>query len=505
MSEGPMIEQASSIGSKTPDRSPSGESHEPKVKLGKRRSLASRYPTNVIGKIAQRAHGLVEKLPDIVDKKTLNEAVDIETRFVKDHLQGVLTKETKVPGTEIDRGVSVRFERAEIARALKAFKSLPERKAFFQKIEKAKQRQEDPGSHIEALRQFDGKFRKGVSELEKNLDTLYRQFYENRIPVKINDPELGIDEISVAVLDLNPPKKGEEDARIPYVLIPTYASSPVQTAEFSIQLALKRGLKGEKVMVWTFPEKYLLSKPAADWLEKLRKNGTLEPYARAVGKTIQKLRGEEIPEDKRITTERINLVGISMGAAIVLEMAADPDFSGQIEDLIVVEPPSVIKKSSAKFLIDYGLRESPRALVNAEERIKVAVGENARENVATLTKTPFVVTPILAKELIPQKKLRRIRPHGRFQVWFGGDSSVTGRKTREAFLEAESARRDDPNASPLEMYVIKGGRHQSPIVHSGGVTAVITAKERPSQTVTTLAQEDLDNSAAASILNNLTA
>ncbi|MCL6096556.1 MAG: hypothetical protein M1444_02625 [Patescibacteria group bacterium] len=488
MPERPMIERRPHIGLETPYQSRSGESLSPKVKLGKRRSLASRYPTNIIGRIAQGAHGLVEQLPDSVDKKTLNKAVDIETGFVKDHLQGVITKKTKVPGTDIDRGVAVRFEREEIHRVYRLLK---------QQVEFAKQRGEDGAGEKAMLAAFRIKAR----VLEKNLDKVYRQFYGNRISVKINNPELGIDEISVAVLDLNPPKEGEEDTRTPYVLIPTYASSPVQTAEFSMQLALK----GERVMVWTFPEKYLLSKPADNWLDKLQKNGTLEPYARAVEKTIQKLREDKIPKDKRITADRINLVGLSMGAAIALEIAADSNFSGQIQDLIVVEPPSVFKRTQAELLAAYGLRESSRALVNAEERIKVAVGENARENVATLVKTPFVVTPILARELITMEKLQRIRPHGRFQVWFGGHSSVTGKKTREAFLEAESDRKKDPNASPLEMYVIKGGRHQSPIVHSGGVTAVITAKERPSQTVTTLAQEDLDNSAAASILNNLAA
>ncbi len=489
MPEGPMIEQASSIGYKAPDKSPSTKPFNPDVRLGKRRALLSRYPTNVIGRITQGVHGLVEKLPDSVDKKTLNKAIDIEAEFAENHLQGVLTKETKVPGTDIDRGVSVRFEREEIFRAYKLLK---------RQIELTKQKGEDKARETAMLADF----REKARILEKNLDKVYRQFYENRISVKINDPELGVDEISVAVLDLNPPKEGEKDTRTPYVLIPTYASSPVQTAEFSMQLALK----GQKVMVLTYPEKYLLSKPADDWLGKLQKNGTLEPYAEVAGKVIQKLReDEEIPEDKRITTRRINLVGLSMGAAIVLEMAADPNFSEQIEDLIVIEPASVFERTTAELLVDYGLRESSRALVNAEERIKVAVGENARENTATLAKTPFVVIPILAKKLITQEKLERIRPHGRFQVWFGGHSSVTGKRTREAFLEAESARRNDPNANPLEMFVIKGGRHQAPIVHSGGVTAVITAKERPSQTVTTLTSKDLDNSAAASILNNLTA
>lgn len=449
-----------------------------KPHLGKRRAFVASFP-KVVERVSGFTHRVIDWMPEAVDKKTLHKATSMEALAVQKVATGVLTRETKVPGTEIDRGVALRFEREEIARAYGILRD---------RVRSA--RTESEKTQAEATLKS---FRKKARTEERNLDQLYRQFYEkgNRVPVKLDKPELGVDEISVAVLDINPPEKGQPDTRTPYVLFTTWVSSPVQTAEFSMQLARR----GEKVLVFTYPEKYLLSKPRENWAEILKANGTLDPYVRVFGRTIEKLR-----EGGQIPTDLINVVGVSMGAEIALEMASNPDFASQINDLIAVEPPGLTEKNQLKFLADYGLRESPRALVNAEERIKVAVGEYAPENTATLKEASVYTIPILAKRLITWDKLRRIMPKGRYQVWVSGHSLITGERTQKALIEAELERSKDPQASPLELYVIEGGRHQTPIVHAAGVTEIMTGTEKPVKTITKISQKDLDNSAAAAIL-----
>lgn len=449
-----------------------------KPHLGKRRAFVASFP-KIVERVSGFTHRVIDWMPEAVDKKTLHKATSIEALAVQKVATGVLTRETKVPGTEIDRGVALRFEREEIARAYGILRD---------RVRSAR----TEGEKIQAETTLKS-FRKKARTEEKNLDQLYRQFYENKVSVNLDQPELGVDEISVAVLDINPPKEGQPDTRTPYVLFGTWVSSPVQIAEFAMQLARRK--KGEKVLVVTYPEKYLLSKPGKNWAKILKANGTLDPYVRVFGRTIEKLR-----EGGQISTDLINVVAISMGAEIALEMASSPDFASQINDLIAVEPPGLTEKNQVKFLADYGLRESPRALVNAEERIKVAVGEYAPENTATLKEASVYTIPILAKRLITWDKLRRIMPKGRYQVWVSGHSSITGEGTRKALIEAELERSKDPQASPLELYVIEGGRHQTPIVHAAGVTEIMTGTEKPVKTITKISQKDLDNSAAAAIL-----
>ena len=72
MPEESMIEKAPSIGHKVPEQSSSIKPSSPDVRLGKRRTLVSYIKPDIIRRITQGAHGLVEKLPDIVDKKTIN-------------------------------------------------------------------------------------------------------------------------------------------------------------------------------------------------------------------------------------------------------------------------------------------------------------------------------------------------------------------------------------------------------------------------------------------------
>ncbi len=463
MSESPGIEHAD-VGIK-----PTEQHREQRRPLGKRRGIVSQYPDFITHLPYDITRKLPRPLANIIEKP-INAAVG----FAKSHdlTSGTQTRETKIPGTEIDRGIVTRFQRAEIARAYKALRN---------QVRDAEKKGEDAEPHREVVKKFAAK----AHVLEKDLDTLNRQFYENITTVHVDDPELGVHEIPVVTLDLNPPAEGQEDTRTPYFITPSYVTNYHESAAFSMALALA----GEKVNVMTYPEKFKMAKSPDDWLDRVKKDGTLKPYAKLAGKIIQGL-----------SLNRLNLIGISMGAGVSLEMASDPSLN--IQDLIIIEPPTVIGKNTLKQLFDFGVMEGVPAILNAEDRAKVVLSESP-ELAQRAKGTDVVLAPILARKQITQEQLQAINPHGRYQVWFGENSAITGEKTREEFVRAEAARSANPNTSPIEMYVIKGGRHGSAVVHSQGVASVITAKQRPPQMISKLDINSLENSAAAFILNRI--
>lgn len=461
MSESPGVERAD-IGIK-----PTEQHREQRRPLGKRRGIVSQFPDSIVHLPYDITRKLPRPLANIIEKP-INAAVG----FAKSHdlTSGTQTRETKIPGTEIDRGIVTRFQRAEIARAYGLLRN---------QVKDAEKRGEDAGPQREAVRKFGAK----AHVLERDLDTLNRQFYENIATVHVDDPELGVHDIPVVTLDLKPPAEGQEDTRMETFIAGSYVTNPHETFAFSTALALA----GEKVRIMTYPEKFKMTKSPDDWLDRVKKDGTLKPYAKLAGKIIQGL-----------GLNRLNLVGISMGAGVALEMVSNPDLN--IQNLTVIEPPTVINKNTLHQLFDFGVIEGVPAILNAEERAKVVLSESP-ELAQRAKGTDMVLAPILARRQITQEQLQAINPHGRYQVWFGENSAITGEKTREEFVRAEAARSANPNMSPIEMYVIKGGRHGSAVVHSQGVASVITAKQRPPQMISKLDINSLENSAAAFILN----
>ncbi len=473
-------------------------------RFGRKRGLLSRYPSGLpqaISAISQKAHGFVERvLPDSFDKKTLNKAISIETNFALGHLpQGVETRKTTVPDRRkkeekrekpiqpVERGYVFRFERAEITRVLKVFKSLPERRALLQQIERAKRRQEDPESHIKALREFDARFRSGVTELERNLDILNRQFYDNEQRVTVTDSEGRVHEVSVITLDLHPPKDGEKDTRVPIVRIPSFLSNAHNDAALSRTLAL-----GHKVVIPTFSENPMSIAPKG-WLETLTSDGTFRPTAEIMEKVIQALGIEEF-----------DLYGTSRGAAVALQMAIDLSsvikYSKlKIRKLIAIEPTGIIPKKIPKQLFDFGVVEGIRSTVNAENRIKSVISQpfpTVSEPVS-----PIKLAPSLSRQQFTLEDLVGIGDVDEFQIWLGGKSAITGRKTLDAVLKARELRiASRPNEPALKVVVVDEVGHDFPFVYAEGVVDHSIGEDAPKEGVTYLNSKELDNSAVRNLI-----
>ena len=135
--------------------------------------------------------------------------------------------------------------------------------------------------------------------LEKKLDELERQYYENGKIIDI-DTKFGKFSAPVVELDLRSQEekeKQENEQRPPYFILGSVAQNYHQMAAFVSGLALN----GERVLVPTWPEQ-AASRPD-NFGELLKKQGDLEIHKEYAKKIIQAL-----------GLEKINLVGYSMGA-----------------------------------------------------------------------------------------------------------------------------------------------------------------------------------------------
>jgi len=177
--------------------------------------------------------------------------------------------------------------------------------------------------------------------LEKKLDELERQYYENGKIIDI-DTKFGKFSAPVVELDLRSQEekeKQENEQRPPYFILGSVAQNYHQMAAFASGLALN----GERVLVPTWPEQ-AASRPD-NFGELLKKQGDLEIHKEYAKKIIQAL-----------GLEKINLVGYSMGGAVSLQLAQDKNFSG-IQDLIVVEPAGLENKGFLKLGKDFAFEE----------------------------------------------------------------------------------------------------------------------------------------------------
>ncbi len=394
-----------------------------------------------------------------------------------------LTRPTNILGTEHPRGLVERFERAKLAQE---FKSLKRRK-----LSKIPQRETDENPAAAGKRRVEallndpkfGTFREQTDVIRKNFDALNAQFFDNIERVHIEDEKLGIHDIPVVTLDLNPPKEGTMDERIPYFIVPTYIANPDQVAFFAESLALE----GQKVYVMTYPEKYKISGSGQEWLQRVKEDGTLGIYVNLVEKIVQGL-----------NLENFNLVGLSMGAPVVMEMASDPEFGKKINDLIAVDPPSIRDRSGIKLLLDFGI-DTALSATNRELMVKAALASNRPEmtvSMGGLTDAPKIIAPILGRAEITADMISKINPKGKFEVWTSGDSSITGRETQNILLEAEKQRRQvNPGSSPLRLINAEGYRHQH-MFSTLGMADVIVNDRDTSETVITIGKDGLATNAA---------
>ncbi|KKQ57410.1 MAG: hypothetical protein US74_C0004G0020 [Parcubacteria group bacterium GW2011_GWA2_38_13] len=400
--------------------------------------------------------------------------------FIEKHFSEVQTREAPLRGAknpEQTRGETFRFERGQI---LKAYKILRK------EIRDAEENGEDAAPNKNLLKEI----RSRAKILEINLDKLERQYYEN---VKIVNIETEFGKFSVPVVELDLRKKEEEgekgekkDERIPYFLLGPVATNYHQSAALSMGLALE----GERVLVPAWPEQAMVGRPD-NFGELLKQQEGLKLHKEYAKQTI-----------RQMDLETVNLMGYSMGGAVSLELAQDPDFQ-ELRDLIIVEPAGLEEKSLAGIGKDFVLKEGLIKTLPYSEAMIKTLKQGSRDDTGSLK---FLIQDgrILGKKQFDAEKLANIHPKGRYQLWVGTKSSITDDKTAvRIFLEAdELCKQKDPEANPVEIHIAEGGTHGWPSLNSLGFSRMLK-QEKPKEQISTFKISDLENSAMAGILEDI--
>jgi len=400
-----------------------------------------------------------------------------EKSFSEKHISEFQTREAPIRGAEnpeTTRGEVFRFERGQI---LKAYKILREQ------IRDAEKKGEDATEKKRLLKEIRGR----AKVLEKDLDELNRQYYEKVRNIEI-ETEYGKFSVPVVELDLRKKesKESEKDERTPYFLLGSVATNYHQTAALSMGLALE----GERVLIPAWPEQAMVGRPK-NFSELLKKQKGLKLHKEYTKQTI-----------RAMGLDKVNIMGYSMGGAVALELAQDQDFQ-EMQDLVVVEPVGLEEKGLVGIGKDFMIKEGLlKTLPYSEARIKSFLQGN-RENTGSLK---FLIEDgrILSKKHFDTEKLGKIMPKGRYQLWVGTKSSITDHRiAEEVFLKAENLRKqEDPNATPVEIHIVKGGTHGWPDMNSLGFSRLLK-EEKPQEQVTTVKLSELENSGMARILKEV--
>lgn len=402
-------------------------------------------------------------------------------RYIGEHIAQVKnrgageTRRTSLPDSEHERSLVNRFERGQILHAYTVLR---------EQIRAAK----DQGLDASHQKEFLQRFRKHAYHNEKNLDELNREYYEKGFEVEVEGPDIGRHVVPLVELDLQKPKEGEEDLRVPYFVIGGIASNYHQTAALSMALALE----GNRVFSMTYPEQGMAQHPP-DWGSRVRSDGTPKLHAQLVKKTIEKL-----------GLERVNLVGYSIGGMIAIEAASDRNFHSRLQDLVAIEAVGFQDKGRLQMALDLFYSQGSRTVRDPEQRLKLL--EQGFETSRIDPVLFLSLGDVARRQQFTQEKLMRVQPQGRFQVFVGSESPVADAEmTRTTLLAAEGLRRaENPNASPVEIYRIQGGDHGI-VKYAMGIVTTHEAEQKPAGQVITLEASELENSAAAAILEDLKA
>jgi hypothetical protein len=393
------------------------------------------------------------------------------------HFSEYQTRKAKIRGTEHERGDAFRWERGQIYKA-------------YMLLRKEIQEAEEQGLDATVKRELLKQMRERVKVITKDLDKLNLQYFENVKTVTV-ETEYGTYEMPVAELDLGKTSEGEpvnpdKDDRVPDFFIGSIATNFHKSACFG----MARALQGHKVYVPMYPEQDAVKKPE-DFQKKVSEAGNFKPHAEIFKGTI-----------KQLGLEKYNLVGYSMGSAVALEMASDPELEG-MNDFTVMEPLGIKQKGFMRLAFEFGVSQGlARSAFNKESMIKTFDQGQAQESRGD--RIFFTDANILAQKLYTPDRIAKAKRTGRFQVWMGDDSPlVDKRRTEEFFREAGAIQQEgNPASSPVEIYKVKGADHGVGLVHSLGISRMMDG-QAPGNQVNTVTDKELGNSTMEWILRDI--
>ncbi len=305
-------------------------------------------------------------------------------------------------------------------------------------------------------------FAKEERKMQENLDKLDSQYRTNT--VEVDDGQGG--KIHAITLDLKEFSEGEEDERIPWIMIGGASSTDEQNAGLPMAMALQ----GHKVTVLTYPEQMKLQKGGEG-------RGPFEPLKNMVKKdlAIFKHAGKEIGYKKA------NFMGHSLGGAMVIAMASDPTFASQIEigNVLAVAPTGFEKRHTTAISLDFvkegkKLMKDPEAKVFLDQGVVDANrpsgvgGEGALGLVKmawdSLSGGRGAATKMIDGDVLAQSA-SNIK--GDLEIWTSSEDKIINGNAIDETIQIAPLKSDN-----VSHYNLQGGNHNSYFTEAFGFTRV---------------------------------
>lgn len=297
-------------------------------------------------------------------------------------------------------------------------------------------------------------FRAEVDRLAQAADRLDVQFHKNGREIE-TQVDGNVQPIYVAELDLNPPKEGEVDERIPWLMIGGALSTSEQNAGLSMALALQ----GERVMVATHPGQMGEQSGGRGFFERIGNSGKKD--LKVFSQVVEKL-----------GSSKLNLIGHSLGGRYVLEIAGiNPNV--EIHDVVALAPTG-FEGRSLKGVGEGFAAEDKISKVDPEQFVGMAsqgnedayrksgidlVGslkDKAIGMLSFLGSGRAAASQAIASELIADKVLPNIS--GDLEIWTADGDGIVNPDAIENVV-GEVIRRHSESTSRLSSYVVEGAGH----------------------------------------------
>lgn len=320
------------------------------------------------------------------------------------------------------------------------------------------------------------RFRAEGQVLARAADRLDVQFHKNGREVETQLENGATQPIHVTELDLNPPKEGEVDKRIPRIMIGGALSTSEQNAGLSMALALQ----GEKVLVMTYPGQMREQSGARGILERIA-----NPAKKDVDAFTQVIQNLGYPQ--------VNLIGHSMGGRYALEIAGKGALKNKVEVHDVVSlAPTGFEKRNLKAVGDGFAAEDKVSHVDPEQFVGMALQgnedayrksgidlEGSLKDKATGLLSFLGAGRAAASQSINSSVIsNHVLPNitGDLEIWTGENDKIVQEGAVQNVVR-EAVDRNPREASRLSYYVIEGATHNTFFINGLGYTRAREAEQ----------------------------
>ncbi len=331
-----------------------------------------------------------------------------------------------------------------------------------------------------------------TNHIKHDMDELNRQVTDptHVTNIEIESEESGRHILPVLELDLQKPKEGEVDTRIPWVGIGGVGS--VTEQNFALWMSL--ALQGERVIVLPYPERNE-TKPD-NWRKLVRKHGKgaslhEQVFIQAVAAYADK-----------IGIKKVNLIGHSVGAEVVIDMAMQAHPAVKINHVIAVEPVGFQGKNLLHNSRDFAFSQAK--LTKADQEAWIKMVEQGKENKPPTMFDWLLFAQISGEKVFTPDNLARVQNTGKFQIYVGEQSPVVN---VEKIKEITQKIQPDNTTCLPEVFQVEGANHDSLVTHGMGFSRVLLENlqsETPSSDdIHELSINDMESSVAEHILKSI--